>query len=57
MLQAPCLWIRDGGGAGVNGLDGIISGWMREGLEGWMDGREGGREGRVTRGTHQKKTE
>lgn len=44
MLQAPCLWIRDGGGAGVNGLDGIISGWMREGSEGWMEGR-GGREG------------
>lgn len=45
----PHLWIRDGGGAGgVDGLDGIISGWMKEGLEGWMDGGEGGREGWVT---------
>lgn len=30
----PCPWIRDGGGAGGNGLDGIISGWMKGRLEG-----------------------
>lgn len=37
----PCPWIRDGGGAG-NGLDGIISGWMKGGLDGWMDRWKGG---------------
>lgn len=38
----PCPWIRDGSGAGGNGLDGIISGWMKGGLEGWRNGWEGG---------------
>lgn len=47
-----CPWISDGGGAGGgNGLDGIISGWMR-GLGGGMDVREG----QGTPGTHSKKT-
>lgn len=47
-----CSWISDGGGAaGGNGLDGIISGWMR-GLGGGMDVREG----QGTPGTHSKKT-
>lgn len=34
---------------GCDGLDGIISGWMKGGLD--------GREGQVTPGAHQKKTE
>lgn len=51
----PCPWIRDGGAGagGGNGLDGIIFGWMKGGLEGWMGGR-----GRLPQGgTHQKETE
>lgn len=47
-----CPWISDGGGAaGGNGLEGIISGWMR-GLSGGMDVREG----QGAPGTHSKKT-
>lgn len=30
--EGKCSWIRDGGGAGVSGLDGLISVWTK-GLE------------------------
>lgn len=40
-LFEPRPWIRDGSAAGRNGLDGIISGWMKRGFDEGVDGKGG----------------
>lgn len=46
-------WIRDGSAAGDNGLDGIISGWMKGGFDEGVEEKEG----QGTSEIHQRETE